>query len=182
MSVQIASSPFPIWAINRFFCLQGESSLYFLRLNWEAKHTLFSITAVIFIDPMGLPSAVTHPWQFFWTVSTELGQISQYKCMQCFQYRKHCSVKVRALLQCTFPGQRAKLCGKLKGGPGKVWSRTFYHKVLCPITFWVPYILYFVLLPKGAVCPICFSVYIVLSIVNCICLLLFFLLFLINIL
>lgn len=60
--------------------------------------------------------------------------------MECFQYTKHCSVKIRAPLQCKFPGQRTKLEGKLKGGPGKVWSRTFYHKILCPRAFWVLYI------------------------------------------
>lgn len=72
--------------------------------------------------------------------------------------------KTRALLQCTFPGQRAELSTKKRGGPGKVW-RTFYHEILCSIASQVPYILVFVLFPKGAVFPH-FSAYIGLSIMS----------------
>lgn len=72
----MSSSPFPLWEINRFFYSGGESSLCFLRLNKEGKQTPSSVTAVVFIVLTGLLLAVTHPWQSFWTVTTELGQIS----------------------------------------------------------------------------------------------------------
>lgn len=115
-------SPLPPWEINRFFFVyQGKADL---RLKWEAKHSLFNIAAVILVVPTGFLSAITHPWQFSWAVSTELGQIPRCKCRQCFQYTNTAEGRESPSLTA-----EREAGGQLKGEPGKVGSKTFSYKM-----------------------------------------------------
>lgn len=99
--------------------------------------------------------------------------------MQCFQYTKHCSAKERALLQCTFPGQRERKAAlEAKAITWQSLKRNFSPQNFMSYSILGP--MYFVFCSASKRCclpPVCFSVYIVLSIVKCICLL--FLLFLV---